>query len=226
MSDTTQPATLSLVDTTIGKKAVVAITGAVLFGFVIAHMVGNLQVFLGREVFNGYAAFLKSMPSVLWGARAVLLVSVIAHVVMTFQLVSHARQARPVGYRLKQSAAATYASRSMKYTGPLLAVFILYHLAHFTFPGLAMGGYTHDPVDVYSNVIHGFQIPWVTALYLVAQVLLGLHLHHGAWSLFQTVGLSHPRFDRLRNTVPKAIAFGVVAGNLIIPTAVLAGVVK
>ena len=223
---TGQARTLALYDTAIGKKAVVAVTGVVLFGFVIAHMLGNLQVFLGPEALNGYAASLKSIPAVLWGARLVLLGSVALHIVFTLQLVAMSSGARPQAYAAKKSVASTYASRTMKLSGPLLLAFILYHLAHFTWPGVAMGAYAHDPADVYANVVRGFSIPWVSAIYLVAQVLLGLHLYHGAWSLFQTLGLSHPRYNAMRNFAPKAIALGVVAGNLSIPTAVLLGVVQ
>ena len=127
--------TLSPLQTSIGKKAIVGVTGAILFGFVIAHMLGNLQAFLGPETFNGYARSLKELPAMLWSVRAVLLVSVITHIVVTLQLVAQSRAARPVGYRKQQSAATTYAAKSMKYTGPLLAAFIAYHIAHFTWPG-------------------------------------------------------------------------------------------
>jgi succinate dehydrogenase / fumarate reductase, cytochrome b subunit len=217
---------LTLFDATIGKKAIVAVTGIVLFGFVIVHMLGNLQVYLGPEVMNAYAAMLKSNALVLWGARSVLLLSVVLHVVFSIQLVLESNQARPVAYRTKHSIATSYAARTMKFSGPLLALFILYHLAHFTWPGVAMGAYQHDPQDVYGNFVNGFRVPWVTAIYLVAQAALGLHLYHGAWSLFQTLGLNHPRYNRLRVTLPRALAFLVVAGNVSMPLAVLAGIIR
>lgn len=217
---------LTLFDATIGKKAIVAVTGVVLFGFVIVHMLGNLQVFLGPEALNSYAEKLKSIPLVLWGARSVLLASVVLHIVFSIQLVLEASQARPVAYRTKHSIATTYAARTMKYSGPLLALFIVYHLAHFTWPGVAMGAYQHDPHDVYANFVNGFRVPWVTAIYLVAQVMLGLHLYHGAWSLFQTLGLNHPRYNRVRTTLPRALAIIVVLGNVIMPLAVLAGIIR
>lgn len=217
---------LKFIDTTLGQKAIVAATGVVLFGFVIAHMLGNLQVFLGPVVFNNYAAMLKGFPALLWGARFLLLVSVVLHAVFTMKLVMRAREARPVGYRAKQSLASTYASRTMPFTGPMLALFIVYHLAHFTWPGAAMANYVHSTTDVYNNVVSGFSVPWVSAIYLVAQVLLGIHLYHGAWSLFQTLGLNHPRYNALRNTLPVVISAAVVVGNLSIPTAVLLGVIQ
>ena len=217
---------LTLFDATIGKKAIVAVTGVVLFGFVIVHMLGNLQVFLGPEVMNGYAATLKSNALILWGARSVLLLSVVLHIAFSIQLVLESNQARPVAYRTKHSIATTYAARTMKFSGPLLALFIVYHLAHFTWPGVAMGAYQHDPHDVYSNFVNGFRVPWVTAIYLLAQAALGLHLYHGAWSLFQTLGLNHPRYNRLRENLPRALAFLVVAGNVSMPLAVLAGIIR
>lgn len=218
--------TLTLGDTSIGKKVLVALTGIVLFGFVITHMLGNLQVFLGPEALNSYAANLKKLGPLLWVARLVLLVSVIVHIVLSLSLARSASAARPIGYRLKESSATTYAARTMRWSGPLLACFIVYHLAHFTWPGVAMAAYPHSAHDVYANVVNGFRVPWVTAIYVVAQVLLGLHLYHGSWSLFQTLGLSHPRYMGLRQSVPRLLAITVVAGNLAMPLAVLAGVIS
>jgi succinate dehydrogenase cytochrome b subunit len=223
---TSNARTLTLFDATIGKKAIVAVTGLVLFGFVIVHMVGNLQVFLGPEALNAYAEKLKSIPLLLWTARSVLLVSVILHVAFSISLVLESNRARPVAYRTKHSIATSYAARTMKFSGPLLAVFILYHLAHFTWPGVAMGAYQHQPHDVYANFVNAFRVPWVTAIYLVAQVMLGLHLYHGAWSLFQTLGLNHPRYNRLREVLPRVLAFTVVAGNVVMPLAVLVGIIR
>ncbi|MBX3127857.1 MAG: succinate dehydrogenase cytochrome b subunit [Polyangiaceae bacterium] len=217
---------LTLYDTTIGKKAVLAVTGIVLFGFVIAHMLGNLQVFLGPEQLNGYAKKLHDLGPLLWAARGVLLLSVIAHIVVAIQLVSRSTAARAVGYRLQKSAITSYAARTMKISGPLLALFIVYHLAHFTAPGVPMGSYEHSRTDVYANVVSAFSIPWVSGVYIVAQLLLGFHLYHGAWSLLQTLGLSHPRYDGKLRTVAQTIAMVVVFGNLSMPIAVLAGVVK
>lgn len=217
---------LGFQDTDIGKKALVAVTGAVLFGFVIIHMLGNLQVFLGREALNDYAHALKALPALLWGARVVLLAAVVTHIAVSIALVRASAAARPVAYRQKRSLATSYAARTMRWSGPILAMFIIFHLAHFTWPGVAMGAYAHDPGDVYANVVNGFSVPWVVVVYVAAQVLLGLHLHHGAWSLFQSLGLSHPRYDAIRNGVPRAIAIGVVVGNIAMPLAVLMGLVR
>ena len=136
--------TLALYDTTIGKKAVMAVTGLVLYGFVIGHMLGNLQIFLGREAINAYAAFLKGTPALLWGTRIALLVSTVLHVHAAVSLVSRSAEARQAGYRSKKNAATTYAATTMKFGGPALLFFILFHLAHLTFPGVAMGGDAHS----------------------------------------------------------------------------------
>lgn len=218
--------TLTLYDTTVGKKAVVAITGAVLYGFVIVHMLGNLQLFLGPATFNAYAATLKGTPALLWGTRLVLLVSLTLHTVTTLSLVARSAGARSVGYRAQQHAATSYAALTMRFGGPALALYVLFHLAHFTAPGVAMGHYTHSHTDVYANVINGFSVPWVTAIYVVAQVFLGLHLYHGAWSMLQTLGVSHPRYAGIIRLAPQALGLAVATGNILIPLSVLAGVVR
>lgn len=218
--------TLTLYDTTIGKKAVVAVSGAVLYGFVIVHMLGNLQVFLGPSVYNAYAASLKATAPLLWGVRLTLIVALVAHVVTTLSLVARSAGARPVGYRLQRHSATSYAAITMRYGGPALALYVLFHLAHFTFPGIAMGHYTHSHTDVYANFVNGFSVPWVTAIYIAAQVFLGLHLYHGSWSMLQTLGASHPRYNGIIRLIPQALGLGVATGNIIMPLAVLAGVVR
>lgn len=222
----TSQRTLSIFDASIGKKATVALSGLVLFGYVVGHMLGNLQVYFGAEALNGYARSLRASPILLWGVRTLLFVSVVAHVSASMSLVRETAVARPVAYRQKQSLATSYAARSMKYTGPLLFAFILYHLAHLTWPGVSMGAYPHAAHDVYANVVNGFRVPWVSAIYIVAQVLLGLHLYHGSWSLFQSLGLSHPRYNRWREALPRALALAVVVGNISMPVSVLAGIIR
>ncbi|MBK6514260.1 MAG: succinate dehydrogenase cytochrome b subunit [Polyangiaceae bacterium] len=218
--------TLSLYDTTIGKKAIVAVTGLVLYGFVIVHMLGNLQVFLGPEKFNAYAATLKGTPPLLWGARVVLLVSVILHVATSLTLVTETASARPVGYRARRYRTTTPAALTMRYGGPAIALYLLFHLAHFTFPGVAMGAYAHSATDVYGNFVNGFKVPWVAAIYVAAQIFLGLHLYHGSWSLLQTLGLSHPRYEAVKRMLPQALGLGVAGGNILMPLAVLSGVIR
>jgi succinate dehydrogenase / fumarate reductase cytochrome b subunit len=214
-----------LFSSTIGKKAVMAATGLVLYGFVVVHMIGNLQVYLGPEAINAYGVFLHGFlhGQGLYLARAVLLVAVLLHLWAALSLTLQNASARPVGYREWQARESTYASRTMAWTGPLLLAFILYHLAHFT------TGDAHPefvPGDVYRNMIVGFQNPFASAFYILAMLALGLHMYHGFWSMLQTLGLSQPRWNRVRRPLAALLAFGVVAGNISIPVAVLTGVLQ
>jgi len=215
-----------LYETTIGKKAVMAVTGLVLYGFVIVHMLGNLQVFLGPEAFNAYAEKLKALGPLLWLARGILFLSVVAHIVAATQLTLRTMSARPIGYKKHKRLATGYSALTMKYGGLFLFCFILFHIAHFTLPGVAMShAYQHSASDVYSNFVNGFKVPWVSGIYLLAQLFLGMHLYHGAWSLFQTLGFD-PRHDDRRRFLAQTIGVTVAAGNLAFPIAVLTGVVS
>lgn len=215
----------SFMGSTLGRKVVMAVTGIVLFGFVVGHMAGNLQVFLGPAALNEYAVFLREMlhGSGIWIARAVLLLSVLLHVWAAVSLTLDSRAARPQGYKSVRHRESTYASRTMIWSGPILALFIGYHLAHFTF-GTAHPRFVEG--DVYRNVIVGFSVPWVSALYIAAMLLLGLHMYHGVWSMLQTLGLSHPRWNRLRFAFSAVSTAAVVAGNVSIPVAVLLRIVR
>jgi succinate dehydrogenase / fumarate reductase cytochrome b subunit len=218
--------TLTLFDTTIGKKAVMAVTGLVLYGFVIVHMLGNLQVFLGPKAINDYAAALKATPPLLWGVRVLLLASVVLHVWSAVSLIATTAEARKSPYRVRKYRTTSSAALSMKYGGFTLLAFIIFHLAHFTAPGLGFGKFTFSHTDVYGNMVSSFSMGWVVAIYLVAQVFLGLHLYHGSWSLLQTLGLSHPRYDRVRKLVPQGLGLGVPAGNILIALSIYAGIVR
>jgi succinate dehydrogenase / fumarate reductase cytochrome b subunit len=208
--------------TTLGKKLVMAVTGAFLFGFVLLHMLGNLQVFLGPEALNRYARFLRVEPALLWGARALLLAAVTVHIVAAVQLTLRNWEARPVGYHRQVYRATDYASRTMVWSGPIIAAFVVYHILH-----LSVGSVHPDfvPGDVYHNVIAGFRVPYVSAFYILAQVLLGVHLYHGLWSAFQSVGASRPSYGDFRRTFALAASLAIVVGNCSIPLAVLAGFV-
>ncbi len=208
----------------IGQKVVMAVSGLVLYTFVIGHMLGNLQIFLGRQVMNHYAVFLREFlhGQGLWLARGGLLVAVVLHVWMAVALTLSNWAARPVGYREWQARESTYASRTMVWSGPLLALFVLYHLAHLT---LGIAGQGFRAGEVYDNVVLGFSNPFVSAFYILAMLALGLHMYHGFWSLLQSLGLSHPRWNTLRRAVSTLLAVVVVAGNVSIPVAVLTGVV-
>jgi succinate dehydrogenase / fumarate reductase cytochrome b subunit len=212
---------LALTQTTVGKKALVAVTGAILFGFVIGHLAGNLLLLAGPDTYNAYAAGLKANPALLWGVRLLLLVSVVVHVAMTMQLAGRNSSARPTAYKkARQDLVTSYAARTMVLTGPLLFAYILFHLAHFTAPGLSIGG-EFDPQNVYMNVVYGFRVPWVSAIYIFANILLGLHLYHGGWSLFQSLGANHPKYNRLRKGAAISLALLISAGNVFIPLAVM-----
>src|SRR3954465_2164122 len=187
---------LTLLDTAVGKKAALAVSGIILFGFVIGHMLGNLQVLLGPEVFNGYAEGIKHNALLLWGTRTVLLVALLVHTAIVLELYGKSIAARPVPYKVKKNIATTYAGLMMKYTGPILLAYIIFHLAHFTFPGTALGDYEHVPDDVYANVVHAFSIPWAGAVYVLANLMLSMHLYHGSYSMLQSVGFNHPRYNR------------------------------
>ena len=205
---------------TIGKKVVMAVTGIVLVGFVVFHMLGNLQVFLGADVFNRYAALLKASEELLWIARSGLIIAAVLHIITAYQVTMINRRARPAGYAKTELQVATWASRTMRWGGVLLAVFIIYHLGHFT-----TGDFhpAFSPHGAYGNVILGFRSLPVVLFYLVAMVALGLHLFHGAWAGFRTLGLSKPSPQPIHRTIALWIAIGVWAGLSVIPLAVYLG---
>ena len=207
----------------IALKAVMALTGLVLFGFVFIHMVGNLQLYSGPEKINKYAAFLKSVPAVLWGFRAVLLGSVVLHAGAAFILWRRNRAARPVGYASQDFQAATITSRTMYWTGPMLGIFIVYHLLHLTV-GSVHPSFSHT--DVYSNLVTAFSNPAVSVFYILAMVALGFHLFHGAVSLFQTLGLKTPKYEKPLKAVLMVVSTVIVVVNISFPIAVLAGLVR
>jgi len=216
---------LTLLNTTVGKKAALAVSGLVLFGFVIGHMLGNLQVFLGPEVYNAYAAGLKHNLPLLWGTRTVLIVSVVVHIWLTLDLYSRSLAARQIGYRQKRNVVTTYAASAMKYSGPALLLYIIFHIAHFTAPGLQFGEAPFNETDVYSNFVSSFRVPWLAGVYVLANLCLGMHLYHGSWSLLQSLGVNHPRYNALRRRLSIGLALLVTAGNVAMPLAVLFGII-
>lgn len=209
--------------TTVGKKFVMAVTGILLLLYVFVHMLGNLQLFAGPAKLNAYALFLHSYPRLLWFARAVLLVAVLWHILLALQLTLRNWAGRPQKYKVLKYREADAASRSMIYGGIFLVAFVVYHVAHLT---LGAVGPSFDAKDVYANVVAGFRVWWITGFYVVGMVALGLHLYHGAWSLFQTLGLNHPAYNWLRRWVATGFAVVVAGANIFIPVAVLTGVVK
>ncbi|MGD9253568.1 MAG: succinate dehydrogenase cytochrome b subunit [Holophagae bacterium] len=214
---------VGFLSSTLGKKVLMAVTGIILVGFVIVHMAGNLQIYLGAEVLNKYGELLHSNKAVLWGARAVLLFAVGVHIVAAVQVWLRNRSARPVKYKVFRPPAVDYAARTMAWSGPIIAFFIVFHLLDLTV-GTAHPDYIRG--DVYHNVVTSFSQPLVAGVYIVANLLLAFHLYHGVWSLFQSMGWDHMRFGPLRRVAAVAIAVVVAAGNISIPLAVLTGVVS
>jgi succinate dehydrogenase / fumarate reductase cytochrome b subunit len=216
----------SFLRSSLGLKIVMALTGIVLFGFVIGHMVGNLQIYLGREAFNHYAELLRALGHgmLLWVARAGMLVAVTLHIWSAWRLTLMNNAARPVGYRETERRESTYASRTMRWSGVILLFFIVYHLLHLTIGEHAVHAqFVHG--DAYHNFVTGFQNPLVSGFYILAMLALGLHLYHGAWSFMQTLGLSHPRYNHLRYAFAALITLVILAGNISFPVAVLTGYV-
>jgi succinate dehydrogenase / fumarate reductase cytochrome b subunit len=211
--------------TTVGKKAIMAVTGIILFGFVVGHLIGNLQIFLPPEKNNNYAAALRSFPSLLWGARITLLLSVGLHIWASFQLWLLQREARPIQYVKKVSVHSTYASRTMQWSGPIIAAFVIFHLLHLTFGTIHPGG-PFDEHNVFNNVVTGFQVWPVSIFYIIAMIMLCYHLYHGLWSMFQTLGVSHPVYTPWLQRLAKLFAILIAVGNISIPLAVLAGFIK
>lgn len=211
---------------TLGKKLLMAATGLMLFGFVIGHLAGNLQIFLGPTKLDEYSHFLKSNPGMLWAARLGLLGAVGLHILLTVQLTVINKKARPVGYAHVESSASTYASRTMIWSGPVIALFVIYHLADFTFGKVHPDGAKFDVTHVHHNVVTSLSHPGVALFYLVSLLLLGMHLAHGAWSMFQTAGLNHPKYDCLIKCGARAFAALIFLGYAAIPLAILAGWVK
>jgi succinate dehydrogenase / fumarate reductase cytochrome b subunit len=220
----------SFYQSTIGKKYIMAVTGLIFIAYVIAHMLGNLKIYMGPEKINAYGRFLRDVghdafghSGLLWVARIVLLVAVILHAWAAISLWRASRVARPVGYRKVDLQAATYASRSMRVGGLLLAVFVVYHILHLT-TGQANPDFHHG--DVYGNVVAGFSVWWASAFYIIAMGALGLHLYHGTWSFLQTLGAAHPKYNAWRKRLAWAVALIVTIANISFPIAVLIGVVK
>ena len=235
-----------ILQTSVGAKFLVALTGIGLTGFVIMHMLGNLQIFMGQDKLNNYAKFLKDLGPMLWVARIGLLLLLVVHMYLSIRLKLRAYHARPIPYVHEDTIQASIASRTMLWTGLLIFIFLLFHLAHYTFGWIGTaqfieGGQVkhvsyldlHDPLndptgrhDVYSMTVFGFMNPVVSILYIVAQVLLLMHLSHGVGSVFQTLGANSPRWQPTVRILSWAIALLVGLGNIGIVVAVWVGALK
>ncbi|HEY2851646.1 MAG TPA: succinate dehydrogenase cytochrome b subunit [Gemmatimonadaceae bacterium] len=217
---------------TIGKKIIMAVTGLIGIAFVIGHMAGNLQAFVGRDKLNAYGALLHGpLGELLWVVRLVLIVSVLLHVLMAYQLTMRARTARPVGYKQRETQVSTLASRTMRWGGVLLLLFIILHILHFTTgqvdPARWRGQLdTAGRRDVYGNLVASFHIWWVAAFYVLAMIFLGLHLYHGAWSSVRTLGFAQPSPHPLHRRIALVVAVVVWLGFTLVPLGVLAGLIR
>lgn len=224
-------AATALYRSTIGKKAIMAVTGIILYGFVIVHMIGNLKVFEGPEGFNAYSHFLRvvgepALPAgtLLWLIRIVLLVSVVAHVVAAIQLTRIDNAGRPVAYQKVRRKQASFASLTLRWGGTAIFFFVIYHLLHFTVGSAHPQFIEGEP---YHNLVYGFTAqPWTAGVYLVAVAALGTHLYHGVWSATQTLGLNNRRYDKLFRMVAVLSGVGLFVGFATIPVVVLLGIIK
>lgn len=228
----------------VGKKAVMAVTGIILFGFVLVHMVGNLHLYEGSHpvvvdgktkmvpYINEYGTFLRQVgaPAVpphaaLWIARFVLLAAVLLHLWAAWQVTMLNRAARPQRYERPQVVHTTYAARTMRWGGVIILLFVIFHILNLTTGTVHPGGPFVEG-DVRSNMVTGFSVWYVALFYVVAQVALGFHLYHGLWSMFQSLGWNHPRFNSWRNAFAHAFAWIITLGNISFPLAVFFGLVR
>lgn len=222
-------------NSSLGKKYAMAITGVALVGFLIAHMLGNLQIFLGPEALNRYGHFLQSTPELVWPLRIGLLAMVVLHIAAAVALTRQNRAARTVSYAHFKVVAASYASRTMFMSGLIIFVFIVYHLLHFTvqLPAINLTGQDFRALedvkqrhDIYQMMVIGYRNPLVSGFYVLGIALLSLHLSHGIRSMFQSLGLSNRAYGRFLNGLAITAAIVIFAGYCSIPAAVLMGLIR
>ncbi|WP_129672786.1 succinate dehydrogenase cytochrome b subunit [Candidatus Chloroploca sp. Khr17] len=238
---------LTLYRTSVGKKVIMALTGFILVGFVVFHMYGNTKMYQGPEAFNAYAVGLRELAypvfgyeHLLWIARLVLIGAVILHIWSATALTMQSQKSTSAnavsGTRRygEQKRQTSYAAYTMRFGGIVLLLFIIYHILHLTF---GMVGYgpgefqhpnylgAHPEYFVYNNVVVGFQNPLISGFYMLAMVFLGMHLYHGVWSMFQTLGLNSVKYTGVLRGLAVLVAVAVVIGNLSFPIAVMAGIV-
>ena len=221
---------IALTRSSIGRKLLMALSGLALLGFAVTHLLGNLLVLKGQDALNSYAAWLKDQGPFLWAARLGLLAIFAVHIVTGVRLALANRAARPAAYaRVRTATATSFTARSMWISGIVVLLFVLFHLAHFTFGIVAADGY--DAVDaqgrhdVYSMVVRSFSVPWIASLYILAMLILGAHLAHGAFSSFRTLGVHHRNVNTIVRGTSMLVVALLVLGNVAIPALVLAGAV-
>jgi len=221
-----------LFHSSLGRKFIMAMSGFILFLFVLGHLVGNLQVFLGREAINRYGHFLQSNPELLWPARLFLLLMLALHIWAAATLTIQNRAARPMAYAHYQPVGSSYASRTMLMSGLIVFVFVVYHILHFTvqvsylnFTGRSFVDFT-DPAkhhDIFKMMVVGFSNIWVSGFYILGMALLCLHLSHGASSMFQSMGWKNRTCGPLLDKLSRVVAVIVFIGYSAVPLAILAG---
>lgn len=221
---------MALWRTVIGKKVVMAVTGLVLVGFVIGHVLGNLKIFAGPNEINAYSQFLREVGSpalsygqLLWLVRIVLLICVTLHITAAIQLTRMSWAARPIGYTVKRDIETTFAARVMRWAGVLLVAFVIFHLLHLTGGVVGFGAGQFKDLAVYQNVVAAFAVWPVALFYIVAMGALCLHLSHGIWSMLQTLGWNTARNETTLKIISRVIAVAVFAGFTSVPVAVMAG---
>ena len=218
---------LDALRSSIGAKLVMAVTGIVLLLFVIGHLLGNLQVFLGPEALNHYARKLHSVPRLLWILRLGLIACVLLHILAAIRVAILNRTARPQRYVKLRAQAASWTARTLQLSGGAIALYVVYHLMHFTFRNVHTQ-YVHEVeghVDVYTMVVGSFQQPGIALVYTLSMVLLGMHLSHGIGGFLQTLGLGHPRYSKNLRWLGPVLATLLTLGYISIPVAVLLGLV-
>ena len=225
-------AVMTLTRSSIGKKVIMAVTGLVWIGFLVFHMYGNLKVYQGAAYFNHYAESLRELGAPLFGhlhlltiLRLIVAVSVLLHIWAALSLTVAARNARPQSYAMKRLVQANYASITMRYGGVAIGLFLLYHLAHFTWGLIPIPPSGFEKGDAYGNLVGGFQSIFNVIFYLVAVAALGLHLYHGTWSMFQTLGFNNQKYDSTLRGLALALGILLPLGFAIVPLSVLFGFV-
>ncbi len=222
--------TSTLWQSTIGKKAVMAVTGLIMVLFLVLHMLGNLKIFFGPHDFDAYASWLRAIGEpvlhgswFLWIERAILLVAVVLHIVCAAQLSKRDLAARPTGYTHSQRAKASFATRTMRWGGIILVLFIIWHLLDLT------AGATNPDFEKgrpYHNVVADFHVWWINIIYIVGVLMVGLHINHGFWSATQTLGINRPGRDAAIRGSGTTLALAITAGFVAVPVAVMAGLVR
>lgn len=212
-------------DSSIGGKFIVAMTGLALVGFIVAHLSGNLLIFVGREALAEYAAGLRKFPALLWIMRIGLIAAAVLHIFFTIKLNIANKAARPVQYAKKNYRRASISSRSMVLSGLVLLTYAIYHLLHFTFRTTNEEISALGPYEVYDMMIIGFSNPLTSGFYILATILLAMHLSHGISSLFQTLGINHPKYNKVIRALGPIAGILLAVGFCSIPLAVLTGFV-